>query len=210
MQCSFEHKESILDAGNSTVFLNVEEHLPDGSTQFINGTAFFVSEQLLITAGHNVVSEQGSIGKIRITYGGLKKVRLSKCATIECNIVDILYDPTDISKDIAILECPTLLSPSSLRISADILTVDTTVHIIGYPGEIKDTWLREAHSQLNDYRASMIASKILLPEMTLTATEGTIEEVYAGRALYKLSTSKGMSGGCLLYEGKAYGIVLFR
>lgn len=69
--------------------------------------------------------------------------------------------------------------------------------------------MRDVHDGLKDYAASVTASNILLPPKTLTVTEGITERVYAGEAYYKLSTCKGMSGGCLLYDGTVYGAAPF-
>jgi hypothetical protein len=147
----------------------------------------------------------GKITKVYITCEGAKKIE-DDTPTQECEIVDILHTD-DILEDIAILRCPGHHSRSYLPLSSDPLPLNALVHIIGYPGEIKTEWMRSAHSGLLiDCDASRIASEILLPPITLTATEGTIQQVHDACAFTKISTSRGMSGGCLLYRGKIYGI----
>jgi len=210
MDLNFEQQTSILEAGKRTALLETEVELDNRSTEYHRGTAFFVSENHLLTAAHNVVPKSGKVTKISVRYEGLKKIEPTG-TTYKCRVVSVMpntssaseYDPVE---DLAILECVGHDSPYFLRLSTDNLPPQATVHVIGYPGEITKEWLTARHPDLDDYVFSHIAANKLLPQDTLTATEGKISYVRDGYAVYEISTVVGMSGGCLLYNGKVYGI----
>ena len=209
MSSDFGQQASILNAGKHSAFLETEVELDDGSTEYHKGTAFFVSENLLLTAAHNVEPEHGRVTKISIRYEGSKKVEPTG-STLRCRVTAVMpkidpskYDPLE---DLAILECFGHDSPHFLHLSTDELPPTATVHVIGYPGEITEEWLKARHPELDDYDGSnRAAAHKLLPQGMLTATEGKISVVWGGYAEYEISTVVGMSGGCLLYNGKVHG-----
>ena len=209
MSIDFAPQASILNAGKHTAFLETEVELDDGSSEYHRGTAFFVSENRLLTAAHNVVPKSGKATKISVRYEGLKKIEPTG-PTFKCQLVATMsghkssvYDPID---DLAILECCGHDSPYFLHLCTDELPPTAIVHVIGYPGEITEEWLITRHPGLDDYASSHHAAHQLLPQGMLTATEGRISDIAQGTASYKISTVGGMSGGCLLYNGKVYGI----
>ena len=211
MNPGFIQKESIVDAGKHTAFLETDVELADGSTAYIKGTAFFISENRLITAAHNIVPESGRVTKIAIRYEGAKKVE-PVGATLSCRVVAVMpktnpsgYNPLE---DLAILECIGHDYPKFLKLSTDELPLNATVHIIGYPGEVTAEWLKERHPELSDYEAGRDDANKLLPRGMLTATEGTISSNVGGRVSYEISTVPGLSGACILYDGKVYGTCL--
>ena len=209
MNLDFEQETSILNAGKHTALLETEVELRNGSTEYYKGTAFFVSENLLLTAAHNVVPRSGKVTKISVRYEGLKRIEPTG-TTFKCRIVSVMprndastYDPLE---DLAILECLGHDSPYFLHLSTAELPPEATVHVIGYPGKITEDWLKARHPELDDYDSSHAAANELLPQGTLTATEGKISSIKDGYAVYQISTVGGMSGGCLLYNGKVHGI----
>ena len=209
MSAGFGPQESIINAGKHTAFLETDVELASGSTAYIRGTAFFISENLLLTAAHNVKPNDGRVTKISIRYEGAKKVE-PVGATLRCRVVAAMAK-TDPSahrpyEDLAILECIGHDCPNFLHLSTDELPLNATVHIIGYPGEITTEWLEERHPELGNFEASQAAAKKLLPRGLLTTTEGKISSNIGGCVSYEISTVPGLSGGCLLYEGKVYGI----
>jgi len=209
MNVDFEQESSILNAGKHSAFLEVDVELDDGSTAYLKGTAFFVSENYLLTAAHNVVLKAGKVTKVSIRYEGLKKVEPTG-TTFKCRVVAVMpnFNPAsyDLLEDLAILECLGHDSPHFLHLSTDPLPSTAVVHVIGYPGKITEEWLRDRHPDLDDYGSSHTAAHKLLPQGMLTATEGKISVISGGYAEYNISTVEGMSGGCLLYNDKAYGI----
>jgi len=209
MSFGFGQPANILNAGKHTAFLETDVELVDGSTAYIKGTAFFVSENLLLTAAHNVVAENGRVTKVGIRYEGAKKVE-PVGATLKCRVVAVMpkSDPSTYNprEDLAILECIGHDCPHFLRLSTDPLPPTAIVHIIGYPGEVTKEWLNARHPELRDYETSRNVAHKLLPRGMLTASEGKISSIDGGCASYEISTVEGMSGGCLLYDDKVYGI----
>ena len=214
MSLERDQEENIINAGNHTVFIETEFECADGSTQTKTGTGFFVSENLILTAKHNVVSDDGLSSRIAIKYEGVKFVKPTD-PTISCELVAHMQ-PTDPAKyhpleDLAILKCPAHHSPCFLRLSTETcLTEDMVVHVIGYPGKVEEGWLTSRHETLKgDPKSNVKIVQDMLPRRKLTVSEGKIMggPVEPGCAKYEVSTVPGMSGGCLLYEDKVCGIV---
>src|SRR5579859_4269709 len=70
---TFDKDEAQLEeAAKCTVFVIIDhpsKGTKTGSRYY--GTAFFISPKLLLTAGHNIVSSDGPLEHVRITYPGL-------------------------------------------------------------------------------------------------------------------------------------------
>ena len=207
MSLGFGQPATILNAGKHTACLETDVELDDGSTAYIKGTAFFVSENLLLTAAHNVVPQSGRVTKVAIRYEGAKKVE-PVGATLKCRVLALMpkSDPTSTYnplEDLAILECIGHDYPHFLiyqRTRYRRLRSSTSLDILAR------SWLEARHPELGDYDASRNAAHKLLPRGMLTATEGKISSIDCGCASYEISTVGGMSGGCLFYDGKVYGI----
>jgi len=201
---------SILNAGKHSALLETEVELDDGSTEYHKGTAFFVSENYLLTAAHNVVPKIGKVIKTSIRYPGLKRLDPTG-GTFKCSLVAVMpgYNPAAYKplEDMAILECSGHDSLDFLHLSTDELPSEVVVHVVGYPGKITEEWLKARHRNLDDYGSSNTAALELLPQGRLTVTEGRISTIADGIASYEISTSEGMSGGCLLYNGRVYGTI---
>lgn len=202
-------KNQILFAGKHVARLRAVELLPDGTCQTISGTAFFFAHNLLLTAAHNVIprTDGGRIIKIGFAYMGRSIVDCNT-PTNECIVTALHYAHKSMSQDIAILKCPRHYAPTFLSLSADPLGKGDVVHVIGYPGEISSDWLKDAHDSLNDLQTSLCRSEVLLPKDTLTVTEGIMESMQDGKLSYRISTSHGMSGSPVLYNGKVHGITI--
>lgn len=173
------------------------------------GTAFFIDSKHLITAGHNTYGPNGPLKRVRITTPGLPNVDYlklmdGKIATIECNVVGTLYEKVGQSEtDISILHSGSYNAPEFLKLSADAPTVNGSVNIVGYPGELKLEWMR-TQAGIKNADESLVATAKLLPIRTLTVSSGTVQSTGA-MATYKLSTCPGMSGSCVIYNGKVIG-----
>src|SRR5208282_5862975 len=106
-----DDKIAIIKAAKCTSLVLIEELQPDRRSKLTYfGTAFFVSENLLLTAGHVTVGVKGAISQILITQPGADKVQSwqvtqRKVPTIICNVVGTIYKPNGpFSTDIAILD----------------------------------------------------------------------------------------------------------
>lgn len=201
----------LVNAARATACLIVDHRQPDGKLSTSYGTAFFVADTLLLTAGHNLISRNGTIERIGITYAGCKIVD-RESNSLDCKILYTLYNgPPDslATDDIAILECFGHATKIFLPLARTVggLFPGAVVDVIAYPGTIQEKWLEEYHQEkLDDYIASAKDARGMLQPKTLTVTRGPIVEIKDGLISYKLSTCRGMSGGCLIFQGEVYGI----
>jgi V8-like Glu-specific endopeptidase len=174
------------------------------------GTAFFIAPSILITAGHCVASALKPGVRLIASLPGLAVVdmhelRRGGIAAIKCTVKESLLRSK--RKDIAILECG-YISPNYLEIGQDHLQPNSIVDIIGYPGDITTAWLLKHPALISTAESKDIAEK-LLPLHHLTITRGNIVGMNSTMT-YTVSTCRGMSGACVLYGGKAYGIFNLR
>lgn len=190
----------------------IEEKQADGTRRVRQfGTAFFITEKHLLTAGHNVIDRHGNVRHPKITYPGLnfidiKRLREGRINMLDCRVVDTLHKKDGpYNKDIAILECPGHTAADRLSLSSELLHLGATVDIIGYPGAIKEEWM-ERHASLTDYIVSKRETEHLLPTRSLTVTRGKVQGYNGALIAYKISTCPGLSGGPMLHKGKVYGI----
>lgn len=196
----------------STACVVIEVALPDGEIRRQFGTAFFIDQKHLITAGHNTFSKDGPI-KLQIIKPGVSHVNYSKYLnggydTIDCTVVGSLYKqhgPAE--KDIAILYAGSysVSVDHFVQLSNSVPQPGDYVDVIGYPGELNTAWMRRQDPQVNDIDESLKAVEKLLPKRTLTVTRGTVKSV-GPTVEYNLSTCPGMSGSCVLHKGKVIGI----
>jgi V8-like Glu-specific endopeptidase len=195
--------------------LIVDELQPDGSVKHGYGTAFFVADNILLTAGHNLVSRRGyNIIGIRVTIPGTKVVQLGSdgILTLRCKIISNSFKGFNGScgrEDIAILKCSGLATPARyLPLATDHgnLSPRAIVDVIGYPGFIETAWIERQHKgKLKNFEESAKVARKMLPERTLTVSRGSVEEIKDGLCSYRVSTCPGMSGGALISKGNVYG-----
>lgn len=204
------HKANILAAANCTSCVLIEEVDADGKKRRTHlGSAFFVAENLLITAGHNIVGVSGRVTRIWITSPGREHVQRGQIAqrklpTIDCKVVGTIYKRNgDHSKDIAILDSGSFRHSSYLPLSSLVPLANAEVHVVGYPGEIRYEWI-ETHSGLTSHLEGKEEAMRLLPNGRLTVTRGTTE-AGSDTLPYHISTCPGMGGSCVLYNGDVIG-----
>jgi hypothetical protein len=168
-----------------------------------------VSQNILLTAGHNVTGLRGTVAEILITHPGMKavdpaQVSLRNVPTISCKIVGSLYKQNgSFSTDIAILHSGSFNSPYFLRLSKTVLPADAIVDVIGYPDEMERVWL-ETHDGIEYHRAREEV-ELLLPKGHLLATRGASSRPVGAAIPYHLTTCPGLGGGCVLYKGDVVG-----
>jgi V8-like Glu-specific endopeptidase len=193
-----------------TSFLLIDEEKVEGyPKQQFYGTAFFVSDNLLITAGHNTVGVNGPINRLAITYPGIDQIHpwhvsQKEVPTINCKVVASIYKKNGPpSKDIAILDAGSFCAAKYVQLSSFIPPPKTAVYVIGYPGDIKRGWV-ETQVGLNNLEEAHENATQLFPKGRLTVSCG--EVVTTGNIIeYAVSTCPGMSGACVVYNGMVIG-----
>lgn len=214
LQASFEEdKQKLQEAVNCMALVIIEHISDDGRITTWYGTAFFISPKLLLTAGHILSGPPNVKTNIRITSPGTPYFNVAALRSgrntvlmIDCKVVATLYKrPNGPShEDIAILDAGTISAPSYLRLSLTLPSLLSKVNVLGYPGPAAQNWLL-SHQGIDDAAAGRRATEELFPPQRITITSGPIETI-GPTISYKLSTVPGMSGGCVLHEGKVVGI----
>jgi hypothetical protein len=191
---------------NSTARLILEVPLEGGGFDRQYGTAFFFTKHHLITAGHNVYAP-GKRTTVYITYPGSETVRPKEGRNpnwIKCKVVYSGYK-TSAHLDIAILECDGHVANYFVRLDTNIAPqTNCEVRIVGYPCEIR--WRFIKRHPVHDYVKNIRKGSAILPPDTLVASVGIVDEIEEHSIYHQASTCEGMSGGCLLYNGRACGI----
>jgi len=120
-------------------------------------------------------------------------------------VITNLYDVKGPCKnDIALLHSGSYSAPRFVELSAVVPLPGDSVDVIGYPGEVSRLWM-STQGKLNDINSSLATVETLLPNMTLSISRGGVEST-GDIISYNLSTVPGMSGSCVIYQGKAIGM----
>jgi len=201
----------LLLASQCVAFLIVEF---DKSTNY--ATAVFIDEKYLLTAGHCLYDKYKRADtrkRIRIVTPGLprvdyRKLETRQLLTIDCTLVKNLFKgvsgPNEC--DIALLHAGTSNGPLGIKLAPILPPPGAVVDVIGYPGVAVPAWLKRKLDNIHDIDETIKTVRKLLPDMTLTISRGTVETTGGNIIPYNVSTVPGMSGSCLLYEGKVIGI----
>jgi len=204
-------REVLLLASQCVAFLIVEF---EKSTNY--GTAVFIDEKYLLTAGHCLCDKYKRADtrkRIRIVTPGLPRVDYGKLETrqlltIDCTLVKNLFKdgsgPNEC--DIALLHAGTSNGPLGIKLSSILPPSGAVVDVIGYPGVAVPAWLKRKLDNIHDINETIKTVRKLLPDMTLTISRGTVETTGNKIITYNVSTVPGMSGSCLLYQGKVIGV----
>lgn len=176
-------------------------------------TAFYVKPNLLLTAGHAAVDLPDAVKTERYLFLpgksslNMDEISSRKPYTIRCEVVETLYKVDgQVHKDIAILSSGSFESQHYVELSTDPVPADVTVDIIGYPGEKRTNWLREKHPELKSLVEGASAGEALLPTRKLVVTRGVVVHTsHDDLTSYNISTCPGLSGSCLMYQGKVHG-----
>lgn len=214
VDCDFDAcKASIIEASKATSLLFVQSKDSKGRLIWNFATAFFVGPNLLLTAGHAALDPPDAVSTERwLSLPGTPILHIDQvtshypCA-IRCSVVETNFKAgAAISKDIAILSSNAFESRYYLNLCADDVPLNATIDVVGYPGEKTAKWLKERHPDLKSIVAGVEAGAALLPTGKLVVTRGIVAESRVDTTSYIISTCPGLSGGCMLYNGKAHGI----
>lgn len=171
--------------------------------------AFFISKNLLLIAGYNVIGERGSNRKVYILCPGSRVDREGAVNAYRmepkfpCSLVELIwtYDgPSSIN--IAILRSDNYCATHFLPISTRPLPFNANLDIIGYP--LVDREWRMRYMEDDWPEGGVSALFTLLPAGPLV-TSGKFKGIKEGKIFYDILICPGMSGGCILYNGMVYG-----
>lgn len=222
---------SIQKAKQATSLLMVEySDSEDQSVGRIYATAFFVDKSKVLTAAHTVLLVPTELlarvdkKKTRIYLFPPGKVRhsteeatLRRPYTYLCKIVAYLSPHSkssraykshkDMSRDIAILSVDGMqFAEECLEFSFQGIPVGAIVDLVGYPGDQSIDWLHRNHPKVADQAAIQTEGETLLPPRTMVVTRGQLTNRVMDLLMYTNATSPGLSGSCLLYNGKVCGM----
>jgi len=191
------------------------EDSSDGYTRRHYGTAFFVRPNILLTAGHCTLGLRDPRVRLIISRPfesgpiDLMDFVARRMETIECSVIDSLYQKDGPGHmDISILHSGSYSSPTFLQLSTLPVPRHGIVDIVGYPGRHSTDFILGHSGLTKPFQECITSAETLLPAQTLTITRGIVETV-GSTISYKATTCPGMSGGCLIYNGKALGLGSF-
>src|ERR1700737_4179068 len=212
---SFENeKPGLIKAAKATCLLFVKITDAQNRVDWEFATAFFVGKNTLLTAGHAALDSRDTKTERYIFLPGTRYLDMDNVQTltpyaIRCTVLDTIYKSTDPSRDIAILSSGSFETQSYVTLAADRIPNEVTVDIVGYPGRKSTKWLRDKHQGLRSLVDAEKSGEIFLPTGHLAVTRGVVLENTDGNMTsYKISTCPGLSGSCVVYNGKVYGIKL--
>lgn len=175
----------------------------------------FIDDKHLLTAGHCFYDKNrrtDTIKRIRVVSPGLPYVNYSELQngeilTLDCTIAKNLFKGIPGPEpDIALLHAGTGNGPLGTELSTEVPQPGAVVDVIGYPQEPLAAWFNlEKLKNIDDLDETIKTVRKLLPYRTLTISRGTIKTIGKGYITYKVSTVPGMSGSCLVHQGKVIG-----
>jgi len=172
-----------------------------------SGTAFFVTETLLLTAGHLVpdgkrkiiAQKPGSIWCEVLVDSMFKKD--PPCQVIPCKFVGSGHSRVDL----AVIQVePPFKATHIMKISQQRVRSGQGIDVIGYVGDYGSHYIRRMHGG-DPRRDDFDAVNSLFPKGCLIVSYGAIEAT-GDELTYAASTVKGMSGGPIVYNGDAIGM----
>jgi V8-like Glu-specific endopeptidase len=207
-------RESLVGASKATSLLLIEWK-DKKDHQFWNfATAFFVAPGLLLTAGHALIEPEGAVTVSRYLFLpgtefiSAQNLRVRGPIRTRCTVLDNAYTRSGRAKlDLAILSTGGLEFNNPLKISTEAVPIEGTIDVVGYPGEKSTVWVTQKHPDVTNLDDSQRIAEVLLPTRRLVVTRGVVQHNGARFASYKISTCPGLSGSCLMYNGKVHGIL---
>ena len=174
------------------------------------GTAFFISAHHLLTAAHYVPAEHNL--EVEITYPGggtdFSTVEDSMISTIRCTVLARLNTASkDHTNDIAVLDAGSNIRVANpLSLAKAVPPVGAEVDVIAYPNlglNVGTEWIQRHN--VSDVDEVIIGAVRLHPYRKLSISRGPIVSIDDSIS-YRLSSTVGMSGGCVLYQGHVVAV----
>lgn len=172
-----------------------------------SGTAFFVSERIVLTAGH--LLRHPNTKAIVVQLPGTTQAELyvedlfsARSDTIECEVLENGYP----NVDVCVLRAKDDYRASRyLTLMRTEISQGTALDVIGYPGDYTDRHIKKMHEGRIEGRQGVREVTDLFPKCELIVSHGSAD---TGGHLprYLLSTVPGMSGAPVLIDGKAIGM----
>lgn len=208
----FEKREKdLINAARSTCFIACRALDPHtGRLLQCAGTAFFISENTLYTAAHNVENNDGPIIGLEPGTPEAPSPKMilegeRQNGTFHCKVRTIYR-----KWDVAIL---TTEYRSQCHIHCGQIDQQNDencfVDVLGYPGPLDtDGFISKYGCDFNNMQKQLENARKLLPMRKLVVSYG---KVLAGETprIYAISTHSGMSGGPVISNGTAIGTVPF-
>ena len=174
-----------------------------------SGTAFFVSETRLLTAGHLVPDGKRKIIAQRpgSTWSELLVDNMFRknppCEIWPCKFIGSGHARVDL----AVLEVePPFKATKFTEITQMSVRQGQKVDVVGYAGNYTNDYIQQMHGGY-PRKDDFDAVSNLFPRASLIVSHGQIEAT-GDELSYGVSTVKGMSGGPVLLEGRAIGMFL--
>lgn len=198
--------------GNTTEIIARE---PPQKPVLCTGTAILISESLLLTAGHAV---NGKGCKVYALPPGFEASLIDASSLWEgknldvsrytFEVVDRIFQPSGSDYiDLAVLKINSVCFPHPVTLDYNVKPrPGNPIDVIGYPSNYNEKWIKKAHAQISDVQSSFQDVLGLLPKWRVVTSTGEIISVDKNNIRYKLSTTPGMSGGAVLYEGNVIGM----
>ena len=189
----------------------MESYDAQGRSEWTFSTAFFVAPNLLLTAGHAVVPPKGSVkthyclfppGTASVEFYDMIDETLD---AIDAIILENTFKTGEMAKDIALLSSGSYKNRHYLLMSFDPLATGDMVDIVGYPADKSKMWIAKKHPDLSNRRDAERIGEELLPRGKLAVTRGIVTSTCDDATSYTISTCPGLSGSCVLHNGKIYG-----
>ena len=188
---------------------------PMESGKFKQGTAFFISPTILLTAGHvgpikgqKVAIQPPGKLKLDLYYSNLwraSKENKARTDVFNCKVLKTLYNKGNVNIDISILKSLEYRASTWVPIDMSMpLMTESAVDLIGYPGEVGRRYLNQVQGfDVSESQRSFVSS--ILPAYELIVSHGKVLHGNDICPRYKLSTTYGMSGGAIIFQGKVVG-----
>ena len=185
------------------------------SGKFKQGTAFFISPTILLTAGHVGPTKGQKVaiqppGKLTLNRHFSNLWRASKedgphTDVFNCKVLKTLYNKDNVDIDISVLKSLEYRASTWVPIDMSMpLATESAIDLVAYPGDAGLVYLSQV--QRFDVSAEDRSSiNSILPVFQLIVSHGEVLQENHVRPSYKLSTTYGMSGGAIIFQGKAVG-----
>jgi V8-like Glu-specific endopeptidase len=197
--------------GNTTGIITCEQ---PQKPILCTGTAILISKSFLLTAGHAV---GGKGCKVYALPPGFEASLIDASSVWEgknldasrytFEVVDRIFQRSGPDYiDLAVLKIDSVCFPHPVSLGYNVKPRQgKPIDVIGYPSNYNEKWIKKAHGQITDVQSSFQDVLGLLPKWKVVISTGEIISVDKNNIRYKLSTTPGMSGGAVLYEGKVIG-----